>query len=216
MSVVKLMCPKTNEVVFKGKATVDVEVSYNVADDGTVTTELVSVSDVSADEIKNLSSSKGKIKMDTLIQGMQSDISGKWYNVEELVQAEIEDEENPGQTKTVIMSQAEFDAMSTPSIDEMNEEQAKELAKSQQEQLNQQADQIAQLMEQMKQMQAMMQQQMAAPQQAPVETNIQIPNQQAEDIVYADETPDDNNFEGFQGGETDEGMSQFEDVEAPF
>lgn len=226
MSTIKLICPKCNNHEFKGKLTQEAVVSFIMDEEGNVREQVESVdSDSSEFKIATCGSCNAKVTAKTLVQGMQSDISGKWYPMEVLCQTEMEDEE--GNVRTVILTQEEYEKMSAPSIDEMDEEQLREVAKSQVETISTLQAQMAEMMAKMEQL---MSQSAAAPKEAPkapkapkeekpaVETNIKAPKAPQEAIIYSDDQDGESFvFEGQENNDDSiEGIDSLPGFEVPF
>lgn len=162
MSQIKQICSKCYSEKLLVNVVGTATYSLDVDAEGNVTPVVIEESNAAADFATFTCPECGEVHtIDQLKQGMQSTVSGKYYPVEELVSAEGENGE------TIICTQAEFDSLTAPSIDEMSEEQVKAHAKSQQEQIEALQAQMAQIMAQM--------QQGGAPAQTPVPTPAPAP-----------------------------------------
>lgn len=227
MSTIKLICPKCNHTEFKGKLTQEAVVSFIMDEEGNVREQVESVDNSTSEfKIATCGNCNAKVSAKTLVQGMQSDISGKWYPVELLCQTEMEDEE--GNVRTVILTQEEYEKLNAPSIDEMDEAQLREVAKSQVETISTLQQQMAEMMAKMEQL---MNQSASAPKETSkpkaekpaVETNIKAPEEAPqetpeESVIYSD----DENGETFifdgdnNDDESIDGIDSLPGFEAPF
>lgn len=145
MSTMKI-CPKCNSEQFKVNLVAEGVVSIAVTEAGNEY-QLISQGDLGIDNSVLACVACGEtFAEDVLVDGMMSDVSKKYFPITDLVQAETDN-------GPMIMTQAEYDAMTAPSIDEMNEEQLRETAKQQQSTLEQMQAQMAALMAQMQALQ---------------------------------------------------------------
>lgn len=228
MSNIKLICPKCNATEFKGALVQEAVVSYLMDDGGNVSEQLESIDEATKEfKLATCAHCNAKVTTKTLVQGMQSDISGKWYPMDQLCQTEMEDED--GTVRTVILTQEEYEKMQAPSVDEMSEEQLREHAKSQDETISSLQQQMAEMMAKMEQLlsgavEPKQEKAKKAPKEKPVvETNIKTPDEEApqeaseEEPVYAD-SEDGDSF-SFQDGDEDSDLGELETIpgfEAPF
>lgn len=142
MSTMKI-CPKCNGEQFKVNLVAEGVVSIAVTENGSEY-QLISQGDLGIDNSVLVCTSCGEqITEDVLVDGMMSEVSNKYFPIDQLVQVELEG------GAVQIMTNAEYEAMSAPSIETMSEEQLRETAKSQQAALEQMQAQIQQLMAQM-------------------------------------------------------------------
>lgn len=225
MSEIKLICPKCNAPEFKGKLTQEAVVSFVMDAEGNVLENVESVSkDTSEFKIATCAHCNAKVTAKALVQGMKSDVSGKWYPMEQLCQTDIEEEN--GTIRTIILTQEEYENMSAPSIEEMSEEQLREHAKTQDETISTLQAQMAEMMAKMEQLMsgaAEPNKVKEAPKSKPkkeepaVETNIPNPDENEEEIIYADgDNGETYTFEGTPDDGSIEDIDSIPGFEAPF
>ena len=145
MSKTMKICPKCNSTKFKVNLVTEGVVLLDVTEAG-IGYEVESQGELGIDNSVLTCCDCGAVLTEASVcDGMMSDVSQKYFPVEQLVQAETE-------TGLMIMTQAEYDTMSAPSIDTMNEEQLREKAKGQETALEAMQAQMAAMMAKMEAM----------------------------------------------------------------
>lgn len=156
MSTMKI-CPKCNSEKFKVNLVAEGMVSIAVTEAGNEY-QLISQGDLGIDNSVLVCSECGEsVTEDKLVDGMISNVSNKYYPIDQLVQVEVEG------GGVQIMTQAEYEAMTAPTIDTMDETQLRETAKQQASALEAMQAQMQALMAQMATLQSGGAQAQAAP-----------------------------------------------------